>query len=105
MDLNNYQTEAEKFHQFKSVLYPYFALTEEVGEFMGKLAKAHRGDATLTADELDLALKKELGDVLWNVAAIASLHGWTLESVAELNLDKLKDRAARNMIRGTGDER
>jgi len=105
MNLNEYQIKAEAFHAFKSPQYPYFALAEEVGEFMGKMAKAHRGDYQGTADELDLALKKELGDVLWNVAAIASLHGWTLESVAEMNLDKLTDRKERGVIKGTGDER
>lgn len=105
MTLNDYQSKAENFHAFKSPDYPYYAMTEEVGEFMGKLAKAHRGDYQGTMEELDLALKKELGDVLWNVAAIASVRGWTLESVAELNLDKLTDRKARNVIQGSGDER
>ena len=105
MTLNDYQSKAENFHAFKSPDYPYYAMAEEVGEFMGKLAKAHRGDYQGTLEELDLALKKELGDVLWNVAAIASVRGWTLESVAELNLDKLTDRKARNVIQGSGDER
>ena len=105
MTLNDYQSKAENFHAFKSPDYPYYAMAEEVGEFMGKLAKAHRGDYQGTLEELDLALKKELGDVLWNVAAIASVRGWTLESVAELNLDKLTDRKARDVIQGSGDER
>jgi NTP pyrophosphatase (non-canonical NTP hydrolase) len=105
MLLNEYQTKAETFHAFSHMLYPYFALSEEVGEFMGKMAKAHRGDYMGTADELDLALKKELGDVLWNVAAIASIRGWTLESVAEMNLDKLTDRKERKVIKGDGDNR
>lgn len=105
MTLNDYQSKAENFHAFKSPDYPYYAMAEEVGEFMGKLAKAHRGDYQGTLEELDLALKKELGDVLWNVAAIASVRGWTLESVAELNLDKLTDRKARDVIKGSGDDR
>lgn len=92
MQLNEYQGKAETFHTFKSPDYPLYALAEEVGEFLGKVAKAHRGDYQGSLLELDLAMKKELGDVLWNVAAIASVRGWTLESVAELNLDKLTDR-------------
>lgn len=105
MQLNEYQTKAEAFHAFKSPQYPYFALAEETGEFLGKIAKAHRGDYQGTMDDLDLALRKELGDILWNVAAIASVHGWTLDSIAEMNLDKLTDRKDRGVIKGSGDER
>ena len=105
MKLNDYQSAAEKFHKFKSPQYPYYALAEETGEFLGKIAKLHRGDFMGSMDEFDISIKKELGDVLWNVAAIASVHGWTLESVAEMNLDKLTDRAKRDVISGEGDDR
>jgi NTP pyrophosphatase (non-canonical NTP hydrolase) len=37
-------------------------------------------------------LKKELGDVLWYVAAIADRVGISLEDVAEANLEKLRKR-------------
>lgn len=104
MQLNDYQKKAEEFHAFKSILYPYFALTEEVGEFMGKMAKLHRGDFEPTPEFMG-ALRKELGDILWNVAAIASINGWTLEQVAEENVQKLTDRKARDVIKGEGDVR
>lgn len=43
--------------------------------------------------ELDKAkLKKELGDVLWYVAAIATSNGLTLEEVAVANIEKLRKR-------------
>ena len=43
--------------------------------------------------EFDLAkLVKELGDVLWYVAALATMHGMRLEDVAGLNILKLRER-------------
>jgi NTP pyrophosphatase (non-canonical NTP hydrolase) len=45
-------------------------------------------------------MRYELGDILWFVAIIAKELGMTLESVAECNLDKLKDKALRNKLRG-----
>lgn len=39
-----------------------------------------------------IKLKKELGDVLWYSAYLATLADMTLEEVAEANIDKLKER-------------
>lgn len=38
------------------------------------------------------ALVKELGDVLWYVSDIASMHGLSLSEVAQANIEKLKKR-------------
>ena len=38
------------------------------------------------------AMKKELGDVLWYLSALACLYGLTLEEVAQTNIDKLRKR-------------
>lgn len=37
-------------------------------------------------------MKKELGDVLWYVAALATNMGLTLEEIMQHNIDKLKAR-------------
>lgn len=50
-------------------------------------------------------LKKELGDVLWYMAAICSDFGLSLDDVATTNYNKLKDRMNRNVIQGSGDNR
>lgn len=50
-------------------------------------------------------IRKELGDVLWQVQAIASHFGWRLEEIAIENLLKLEDRAKRGVIGGSGDNR
>ena len=44
-------------------------------------------------------------DIVFEVGGIAKKHGYTLEQVAEINLAKLRDRAARGIIQGNGDER
>ncbi len=48
---------------------------------------------------------KELGDVLWYIAASAKELGFTLEQVAQLNLKKLADRKERGVIKSEGDNR
>ena len=43
--------------------------------------------------ELDLTkLAKELGDVLWYVAALATMHGLKLDDIATTNINKLRER-------------
>ena len=44
-------------------------------------------------------------DIVLEVGGIAKKHGYTLEQLAEINLAKLRDRAARGKIQGNGDER
>ncbi|MCW3068345.1 MAG: hypothetical protein JWL67_970 [Solirubrobacterales bacterium] len=50
-------------------------------------------------------MSKELGDVLWYVAQIASELGLDLDQVAEANLEKLLSRQRRGVLSGSGDER
>lgn len=60
----------------------------EAGEVV-ELIKKHVGHGHELPPE---QLKKELGDVLWYVAAIATLAGFSLDEVAQLNIAKLKAR-------------
>ena len=100
-------------------LYMLFMLGEEIGELQGKFSKAIRkGWITfyenkikvnrLTVEEeefnewLDL-VKKEIGDCLWGIAGITSQMDWSLEDVAQTNLDKLSARKAVGTIDGDGD--
>jgi len=52
-----------------------------------------------------LGIKKELGDVLWYISNLCTELNFNLEDVALQNLEKLKLRAAKGKIRGSGDDR
>jgi len=55
--------------------------------------------------EHKLAIAKEIGDVLWYIAADARDLGFTLEEIAKMNIEKLESRQKRNVISGSGDDR
>lgn len=92
-------------------------LVGEVGEFAGKVAKGIRKGAAVIAAGQDLyfngekhdfmeasdALKKEAGDILWQLSGLCKVMGWSLEDVAQMNLDKLAARKAAGTIDGSGD--
>jgi NTP pyrophosphatase (non-canonical NTP hydrolase) len=85
-----------------SVLYALLNLTGEVGELMSLEAKALRDGSK--SDYLQQA-KKELGDILWCLTAVASDYGFTLEDIAIGNIEKLANRKTNNTIQGNGDDR
>lgn len=87
------------------IVYPTLGLANEVGEVVGKVKKMFRdhGGVVSEADLEDLTL--ELGDVLWYLSEICTRLGIRLEDVAERNVAKLADRAARGVIGGEGDHR
>jgi NTP pyrophosphatase (non-canonical NTP hydrolase) len=67
--------------------------------------KAIRDDGGQLSDERRTAMAKELGDVLWYVAQLASELGLELDAIAEANLEKLLSRQRRGVLSGSGDER
>jgi len=83
--------------------YALLNLFAEAGEVAGKAAK-HRRDGG-DVDEYNMHIKKELGDVMWQVAAVAKDHGFTLSQICEHNLEKLASRKKRDAIQGSGDLR
>jgi NTP pyrophosphatase (non-canonical NTP hydrolase) len=50
-------------------------------------------------------MAKELGDVLWYVAQLATELELELEQIARQNLEKLLSRQRRGVLSGSGDER
>lgn len=110
MRLNGYQDATEEVTKYKETVPPSFwpfylalGLTGEAGEVAEKLKKYLRDRSDSEAFRSDL--RKELGDVLWYVAQLGKLHGLTLEEIAAENLHKLRDRRARGVLGGSGDNR
>ena len=54
---------------------------------------------------LSEAIKKEAGDVLWQLSQCLREYGMSMQEVAEMNLKKLEDRQQRGVLRGFGDNR
>jgi NTP pyrophosphatase (non-canonical NTP hydrolase) len=105
MEFNEYQ---QKVLQFRSVtadeMYAVIGLSGEVGELHSLIAKGIR-DGVKNEEEFDANIKKELGDILWFIAAIADDLEVDLDDIAEMNYQKLKDRFNRGVIGGSGDVR
>ncbi len=86
-------------------VYPALGLAGETGEISEKLKKAIRDDEGKISPERQEALKKELGDVLWYVAALATELTISMQDIAEHNLKKLAKRQLENKLHGDGDDR
>jgi len=92
-------------NQGKNFVYPTLGLSGEAGEVAEKVKKAIRDEGGVIVKERRADLRKELGDVLWYVAQLASELGLSLDDVAEENLQKLASRKNRGQLHGSGDNR
>jgi NTP pyrophosphatase (non-canonical NTP hydrolase) len=84
----------------KNPAYMVANLTSEAGEVAGKYAKWIR-DGVLD----EAGMQKEVGDVLWQIAGLSTVMGWSLADVASQNLKKLAQRQINNTLSGSGDSR
>lgn len=101
--LNDYQREAVSFAIYPAthkVLYPTLGLCGEAGEVAEKVKKQVR-DGVFNRHEV----AKELGDVLWYLANLSNDIGYSLKEIANMNVDKLRSRKERDVIKGSGDNR
>lgn len=108
--LDGYQREAERTAIFPSELpdfldvgqvYTVLGEAGETGEISEKLKKAVREDD----EEYIAEMRDEVGDTLWYLSQVCEEFGWSLEAVAQDNLDKLRDRQERGQLTGEGDDR
>jgi NTP pyrophosphatase (non-canonical NTP hydrolase) len=109
MEFNDYQRQARQTAMYpdlgQNLQYPTLGLCGEAGEVAEKVKKIMRDRGGVCTEEDRLAIARELGDCLWYVANLATELGWDLSAIAQQNLDKLRDRQARNQLHGSGDHR
>ena len=102
MTLDEYANKALSFRlPTANHEYAVLGLSGEVGELHSLLAKSIRDGQPISFD----LLRKEIGDILWFVAALSVDFGFTLEEVAAANIEKLESRSIRNVLMGSGDLR
>lgn len=111
MDFNEYQEKASRTATFDNepreiqLFNLGLGIAGESGEVAEKLKKVIRDDKAVLTDEKREALKKEIGDVLWYLSQLSRVLGYAFSEVAEANVSRLADRAARGVITGSGDNR
>ena len=108
MDLSEYQRQSRRTAEYPRdawLSYPALGLASEAGEVAGHAKKAIRDDEGAVSDGRRAAMSKELGDVLWYVAQLATELGLDLDEIAKQNLEKLFSRQARGVLSGDGDDR
>jgi NTP pyrophosphatase (non-canonical NTP hydrolase) len=92
MDIDHYQQQANETanHALGDIrrLVACLGLAGEVGEFVDEYKKVIGHGHPINEEKL----MKELGDVIWYIAEIATTFGWALSSVLERNIQKLQTR-------------
>jgi len=96
MTLNKYQKLAWKTALYpnkkNNLYYPSLGLAGKSGEVCNIIKRAMRDDNGFLTKEKREKLKKEIGDVLWYVAALCKELDLEMEKVAEVNINKLLSR-------------
>jgi NTP pyrophosphatase (non-canonical NTP hydrolase) len=109
MTFDEYQKQAHRTAQYPTVgerfVYPTLGLAGEAGEVVETVKKILRDDGSTVSEEKRDELKKELGDVLWYMAQVATEFKLSFTDIAQTNIKKLADRAARGVIHGSGNNR
>jgi NTP pyrophosphatase (non-canonical NTP hydrolase) len=106
MEFNNYQGHAHATaiypgkHTDTGLAYVALGLAGEAGEFAEKVKKKLR-DGTWSP----VLAAKELGDVLWYIAAACDELDVSMDYIAQQNLEKLAARKENGTLQGSGDTR
>jgi NTP pyrophosphatase (non-canonical NTP hydrolase) len=93
MDFNKYQELAARtlnsdISRNEKLSMLSMGLAGEAGEVVDLLKKHVYHQHHLDVDKL----RKELGDVLWYIAGLATINGMPMSIIAEVNVAKLKER-------------
>lgn len=87
------------------IVYPALGLAGEAGEVAEKIKKMLRDDDGVMTEERREGVIKELGDVVWYIAALADDLDIAFGEIAQINVDKLTKRRESGTLNGSGDNR
>lgn len=109
MTFDEYQIEARKTAIYKNVgsnyHYPLLGLGNEVGEIFGKCKKLERDYDSILTPEYRAKIADEISDVLWYLSNLCSEFNLKFGDIAVRNLEKLRSRQERGVLKGDGDNR
>ena len=92
MTLSEYQQGArqtEGAYDQDPLIGSILGLVGEAGEMANQVKKSvYHGHG----DALESSIREEVGDCLWYLASVCNFYNWSLEHVANENLEKLKKR-------------
>jgi NTP pyrophosphatase (non-canonical NTP hydrolase) len=110
MTFDEYQKKAivtnlAREDKFQELMQQALGLADEAGEVLAVFKKWIR-DQDADFAQLDTEnLAKELGDILWYIAVVAHDLDISLDHIASKNIEKLRSRMDRGVLRGGGDNR
>jgi|SRR3989344_8488037 len=109
MEFNEYQKKAFETaiypNKGDNIVYPALGIGGETGEVLKKIKKILRDDKSIIEEEKKEELIREIGDVLWYIAALSTELKVNLNEIAEKNIAKILLRKERNKVHGSGDNR
>lgn len=103
--IKDYEVGEEALTDYLSLSYATLKLNGEAGEVAELIGKALRDDGGVISMERSAKLEKEVGDVLWYVAEICTIMGWSFSELASKNLQKLAKRKDDGTLKGDGSDR
>ena len=108
MTTNEYQKAALEtafYPKNVAVMYLALAINGEAGEIAEKVKKLYRDKDGVGDMNFAKSIAKELGDVLWYISVMADELGFTLDEIAQMNIEKINSRKERGVLCGSGDNR
>ena len=111
LNFNEYQKSADTTaiypnrNSISGLMYCALGLSGETGEVAECIKKLYRDHDGIVTEDIKKNITKEMGDVLWYLAEIATELNISFNDIAQINVDKLTSRKERNVLHGNGDDR
>lgn len=118
MKLSDYQRQSRETWQsidrMTDEMHALIGLSEEVGELHGKVKKLHRdvyphcvsmAEREVYRRDAMSAIRAEIGDIAYYLCRVCDQYGLDADDVLVGNLCKIRDRKARGVLSGSGDDR